>query len=147
MLWSPSLLARIVLCCLQEMEDYCPSVIEFGMHVRSFSQDKTVLQCILGGYWTEGVEAERQRKRERKEGGGVRILCCMEPMIMISRNVVIFMASHMLCLHYFLILCCHPLVLLKSDEATKQHVQLLHVYIHVHIVCLSPLLGVTLGTG
>ena len=113
-LWSPSLLARIVLCCLQEMGDYCPSVIEFGMHVRSFSQDKTVLQCILGGYRTEGVEAERQRKRERerKEGGGVRILCCMEPMIMISRNVVIFMASHMLCLHYFLTLCCHPLALL-----------------------------------
>lgn len=96
-LWSPSLLAPIVLCCLQEMGDYCPSVIEFGMHVQSFSQDKTVLQCILGGYGTEGVEAERQRKRERKEGGGVRILCCVEPMIMISRNVVIFMASHMLC--------------------------------------------------
>ena len=52
----------------------------------------------------------RERERERKEGGGVRILCCMEPMIMISRNVVIFMASHMLCFHYFLILCCHPLV-------------------------------------
>ena len=116
-LWSPSLLARTVLCCLQETGDYCPSVIKFGMHVRSFSQDKTVLQCTLGGYGTEGVKAERERERggrkrerERKEGGGVRILCCMEPMIMISRNVVIFMASHMLCFHYFLILCCHPLV-------------------------------------
>ena len=62
---SSSLLAHTVLCCLQEVGDCCPSAIEFGMHVQSFSQAKGYTVRLLG---RDGNEREREGEGER-EGG------------------------------------------------------------------------------
>ena len=73
-LWSPSLLAHTALYCLQEMGDYCPCVIKFGMHVLSFSQAKSILHVCWGerkkgvrkrGGIEGGREGEGERERER----------------------------------------------------------------------------------
>ncbi len=100
---------------LQEMGDYCPSVIQFGMRVHSFSQDKNILRVHV---FLETGGMVEERGRERK--------CCMEePMIFdfqkgySNYNVVV---SRMLCMHYFLILCCHPLALGHSAACVNCYV-------------------------